>query len=142
MIFKVMGRKYELHYAIRKLGIDFETMTAKQIFNIMLDKCGYRHDEKINVIDDIYTEIYSTNKCVELLKINSNVKMDELIIDGKRYDNLKYVYDCNERESYIYVNDFKRIEYPSIEIEQTAKNTFNELNKLIEQRNLKIKEAE
>lgn len=108
----------------------------------MLDKCGYKHDEKINVIDDIYTEIYSTNKCVELLKINSNVKMDELIIDGKRYDNLKYVYDCNERESYIYVNDFKRIEYPSIEIEQTAKNTFNELNKLIEQRNLKIKEAE
>ena len=141
MIFKVMGRKYELHYAIRTLGINFETMSAKSIFNIMLDKCCYKDNEEMGIIDGIYKEKYPTNEYIEICKINSNVKMDELIIDGIKYDNLRYVYNCNERESYIYIEELIRVQYPPEKIKIIAMNTFNELNNLIKQRDSKIKGA-
>ncbi len=131
MKFKVMGNLYEQHFINKYLKMDFEKMSAKEIFNNLVVKCGYGDNDKIGLLNSLYSERINMNKYVEVCSVSLDVKVDSLIIDGTKYVNLEYLYDVTNETAYIYVHDLQHVIYRSKQEKEHANKILQEVNDLI-----------
>lgn len=139
MILKLFGKRRKMAFRNHTLEVDFVNKLPQQNFYSILNKCAYRGDEKIGELDMFTEPARGGDKVFEVVEIDIPQIPMYIRLNNWSYEIEDLTYDI---ENKYYTAKLKNyiVQYKDPEEKKIAYENLKEVNRLIKERDEKVKE--